>query len=152
HFADTAGGAQRESGAILVWLTVEPSGMDEVQQLDSGRKHPAGKYSRLRAILTEIRGGVRGSRRERARGDHPKRDRRGPGRANAGVSVAGGGRGAAGGSARPTARSERHENLDARPQLQFVGPRAGSTLEAPVQEVCEHRGLARVRGSPGDDG
>jgi len=42
--------------------------------------------------------------------------------------------------------------LDARSQLQFVGPRAGSTLEAPVQEIREHCSLARVRGKPGDDG
>jgi len=49
--------------------------MDEVQQLDVGRKHPAGKYSHLRAILSEIRGGVRGGGRDGARGYHPKRDR-----------------------------------------------------------------------------
>jgi len=35
-----------------------------------GRKHPAGKYSHLRAILSEIRGGVRGGGRDGARGYH----------------------------------------------------------------------------------
>src|SRR5579859_5573633 len=49
--------------------------MDEVQQLDVGRKHPAGKYSHIRALPAEIRGGLRGGRRESARHDATKRDR-----------------------------------------------------------------------------
>ena len=115
-----------ESRNVSVLVAVEPSGMDEAEQLHARRRNAQAKLRSVCALLRQVSRGVQGRRRRHQCGDRSERNRRRAGRPHARMPV---GAGAGDGVRRAIPRTcnpqgrLQHEDLDSRSQLQPVGPR-----------------------------
>jgi len=126
--------------------------MDEVQQLDVGWKHPAGKYPHLRAVLQKfVEAYAAAGVTVRAVTTQNEIDADQGGRMPACpwpeedeerlVAELG-----------PLFESNGTKIWTLDHNYNLFGRALDQPLEAAIQEVREHCGLARIRGKPGDDG